>query len=106
MSEQDIRDLVNHLSKYPDAGDEIKGTGGCRKLRFRIRGNNKGKRGGVRTISFYAGADMPVFLITAFGKSQRATLSKGECNALKSLSRQIVEEYAKRILPIASGDTQ
>ena len=80
MSEEDIQDLLNHLSEHPDAGEEIVGTGGCRKLRFAIRGNNKGKSGGVRTITLYSGEHLPVFLITVFGKSQKVSLTKAERN--------------------------
>lgn len=104
MSEQDIIDLVNHIAAHPDDGEEMEGTGGCRKLRFAIRSNNKGKRGGVRTITLFSGETMPVFLLTVFGKSQRANLSKAERNALKRLSEQIVHEYARRVLPLAGGE--
>jgi hypothetical protein len=104
MSESDIEDLVNHLAANPEAGDPIEGTGGCRKLRFAIRGNNKGKSGGVRTITLFSGESMPVFLVTVFGKSQRVNLSKAERNGLKKLSEQIVQEYARRVLPIAAGE--
>jgi hypothetical protein len=69
MSAEDIDDLIDHLAHNPDDGEEIVGTGGCRKLRFSIRGNNKGKSGGVRTITFFSGNELPVFLITVFGKS-------------------------------------
>jgi hypothetical protein len=43
MSEDDVVELVDYLSRNPDAGEELQGTGGCRKLRFAIRGNNKGR---------------------------------------------------------------
>ena len=65
MSEQDIEALVDHLSENPNAGDEMEGAGGCRKLRWAIRGNNKGKSGGVRTITLFSGENLPLFLITA-----------------------------------------
>lgn len=104
MSDEDITDLVNHLAANPDDGDEMEGTGGCRKLRFAIRGNNKGKSGGVRTITLYTGEFMPVFLLTVFGKSQRMNLTKAERNDLKKLSEHIVREYARRVLPLASGE--
>jgi hypothetical protein len=38
MSEQEIADLVTFLSENPEAGDEMAGTGGCRKLRVAGRG--------------------------------------------------------------------
>ena len=104
MSEADIRDLVDHLASQPDAGDEIEGTGGCRKLRFAIRGNNKGKGGGVRTITLFCGPNMPVFLITVFAKSQKVTLTKAERNGLKKLSVSIVNEYGRRLRSLASGE--
>ena len=78
MSDEDIHRLIEYLGGHPDAGDEIQGTGGCRKLRFSIRGNNKGKSGGVRVITFFTGPDIPLFLITVFAKSQKVNLTQAE----------------------------
>ncbi|WP_416063993.1 type II toxin-antitoxin system RelE/ParE family toxin [Rhizobium sp. ZK1] len=83
---------------------EVVETGGCRKLRWAIRGNNKGKSGGVRTITFYTGENLPVFLLTVFGKSQKANLTKAERNSLKKISDAIVQEYSRRVLPVAVGE--
>ncbi|MDJ0932947.1 type II toxin-antitoxin system RelE/ParE family toxin [Breoghania sp.] len=104
VSDEDIGNLVTYLAKHPDAGVELKGTGGCRKVRFAIRGNNKGKSGGGRTITLFSGEDLPLFLITVFAKSQRITLTKAECNKLRILSEDIVQEYARRVTPIAAGE--
>ncbi|QWW66216.1 type II toxin-antitoxin system RelE/ParE family toxin [Rhizobium sp. WYJ-E13] len=104
MSDEDIAELVDYLAANPDAGDEMEGTGGCRKLRWAIRGNNKGKSGGVRTITFYTGENLPVFLLTVFGKSQKANLTKAERNSLKKISDAIVQEYSRRVLPVAVGE--
>lgn len=104
MSDEDIEDLIDHLAANPDDGEVMEGTGGCRKLRFAIRGNNKGKSGGIRTITLFTGESLPVFLITVFGKSQKVSLTKAERNVLKQLSEQIVDEYARRVLPIAAGE--
>ncbi|WP_202349977.1 type II toxin-antitoxin system RelE/ParE family toxin [Mesorhizobium sp. 113-1-2] len=103
MSDEDIEDFVDHIAANPDDGEEIVGTGGCRKVRFSIRGNNKGKSGGVRTITFYTGTDLPVFLITVFGKSQKINLSKAERNGLRAFTAAIVDEYARRVQPLAAG---
>lgn len=103
MSDQDIADLISFLAANPDAGDEIVGTGGCRKVRFAIRGNNKGKSGGVRTITLFSGESMPLFLLTVFGKSQKVSLSASEKKQLKSLAENIVREYATRVQKIARG---
>jgi hypothetical protein len=96
MSDDDMQKLVTFLGKHPDAGDEIQGTGGCRKLRFSIGGNNKGKSGGVRVITFFTGPKLPVFLITVFAKSQKVSLSQAERQQLKSITSQITAEYNSR----------
>ena len=105
MSEIDIESLISFLAKNPYAGDEISGSGGCRKVRFKIAGNNKGKSGGVRTITLFSGTELPVFLITVFSKNPKVTLTKAEINGLKCLSDKIVKEYERRVLPLAVGET-
>lgn len=104
MSENDIDALIRFLAENPDAGDVMEGTGGCRKLRWAIRGNNKGKSGGVRTITLFSGETMPVFLITAFGKGQKVNLSKSERNDLKRYADLIKQQYTRRIMPLAEGE--
>jgi hypothetical protein len=94
MSEDDIDGVVNYLSEKPTAGVEIAGTGGCRKVR--VAGRGKGKSGGYRVITFYTGERLPLFLITVFSKGERANLSKGECNSLRTITKAIVAEYQAR----------
>ena len=94
MTDDEIMALVSYLAGTPDAGDEIRGTGGCRKLRYAIAANNKGKSGGVRVITFFSGAHMPVFRLAAFGKSAKINLTKAECSSLKSVTEQIVNDHA------------
>lgn len=100
MDEDEIFALVGYLANHPTAGDVIAGTGGCRKLRWAGRG--KGKSGGYRTITFYSGAMMPVYLLTVFGKGERANLSNAECNALHALTKAIVAEHADAVAAMAA----
>jgi hypothetical protein len=95
MSEDEISDLTDFLAENPKAGDEIAGTGGCRKVR--IGGRGKGKSGGYRTITFFTGETMPVFLVTVFSKGERASLSGAECNKLKALTKAIAETYRTKV---------
>jgi hypothetical protein len=83
--------LIEHLAKSPDVGKVIQGTGGARKVRFAGRG--KGKSGGYRVITFYSGADFPVFLLTLFAKGERSDLTKAERNALARLTKALVDSY-------------
>lgn len=61
--------IVTWIAANPAAGDVIEGTGGARKVRF--AGRSKGKRGGFRVITFFAGTDIPVFLLNIFAKTRR-----------------------------------
>lgn len=92
--------MVCYLAANPTAGDEISGTGGCRKIRFSGRG--RGKSGGYRTITFYSGEMMPVFLITVFGKGEKSNSSKGERNKLRGITKQIVDQYQGRVARVAN----
>jgi hypothetical protein len=80
----------------PQSGDALEGTGGFRKLR--VAGRGKGKSGGYRVVTFYSGAAIPVFLIRVFSKGMKENLSAAERNALKSLSKEIIAGYGKRIV--------
>lgn len=95
MTENDIQALVTMLAADPLAGEEIPGTGGCRKVR--VAGRGKGKSGGFRTITFYTGEQMPLFLLTVFSKGERSDLTQKERNALKDMTKVLVETYADRV---------
>jgi hypothetical protein len=95
LTEIDISVLEDVLSHNPSAGDEVVGTGGCRKLRLARHG--QGKSGGYRVITFFTGPELPVFLITVFAKNERANLNQAERNGLAKLTSAIATEYRKRM---------
>jgi hypothetical protein len=101
LSQEEIDAIINFLAENPDAGDEMAGTGGCRK--FRWPGRSKGKSGGYRTITFYSGEMMPLFLITVFGKGRKANLTTKECNGLKAVTKQIAQEYQGKLTRLKRG---
>jgi hypothetical protein len=88
--------IISRIAADPVAGDLIQGTGGARKVRFAGRG--KGKSGGYRVITFYAGARLPVFLLALYAKGERANLTKAERNELRSILGSIVKTYRKGVL--------
>ena len=94
-TEEELDVIRNYLAEHPDAGNEIPGTGGARKLRFAARG--KGKRGGYRVITFYTGQAFPVFLLDMYAKGERVDLTQQEKNTLKTILGRIVEEYRRRL---------
>jgi hypothetical protein len=93
LTEAERAALIDHLAAHPTAGNLIQGTGGARKLRWGAKG--KGKSGGARAITFYAGPDVPVFLLAIFGKGDKANLSNAERNELRDLLARIAAAYRK-----------
>lgn len=85
--------LVDHLAANPLAGDEIRGTGGVRKLRFAIGG--KGKSGGARVIYFIYSVETPVILLACYAKSVRDNLTNAEVNAYAKVTAAIKAAYRK-----------
>jgi hypothetical protein len=101
LGEADIAEMIEYLASNPLAGNEMPGTGGCRKVRF--AGRSKGKSGGYRTITFFTGEELPLFLITVFGKGEKVDLSKKEQNQLRELTKQIVTAYRHKVTKVANG---
>ena len=95
LLEDERRAIVNYVAQYPHSGDEMKGTGGARKIRFAGRG--KGKSGGYRVVTFFAGNDIPVFLLSIFSKGEKANLSQAERNELKQILGSLAEVYRKGV---------
>ena len=91
LSEDEMAAIIRIIASDPKAGDVMVGTGGARKLRFAASG--KGKRGGVRTVHYFGGDDVPVFMLAVFKKGDRDNLSKAECNALRKELHGIAEAY-------------
>jgi hypothetical protein len=91
LSEDDVSEIVRAISSEPLAGDLIPGTGGARKRRFAGRG--KGKSGGYRTVSYFAGADVPVLLLALIDKGERADLSEGERRELRKELAGYASDY-------------
>ena len=94
LNEEERNRLIFYLSTHPKSGVLMQGTGGIRKLRW-ARGG-KGKSGGVRVIYFFHDEEMPLFLLTIFGKGEKADLSPSECNELAKLVKLLVATYKRK----------
>ena len=86
-------EIIHYLSANPKAGVLIEDTGGIRKLRWQKSG--RGKSAGVRVIYYYHSEIMPLYLLTVFGKNERANLSQQEKHILAKLVNQLVDYWRK-----------
>ena len=92
LSESERIDVIDYVAASPKAGDLIQGTGGVRKLRWARSG--RGKSGGVRVIYYFHSEALPLYLLTVFGKGEKADLSQAERNELAKLV-QVLKGYAR-----------
>lgn len=87
MGAEEMAAVVDMIAANPEAGEIMPGCGGARKLRVARPGG--GKSGGYRVITYFAGDVFPVFLLTVFGKHEKANLTPAERNALSGLTKRL-----------------
>ena len=81
LTEDEYGDLQWYLSNYPDAGDLVPGSGGCRKLRWGM--TDKGKRGSVRMIYYGQTSEGHIWLLAIYAKARRENLPAQVIRAMK-----------------------
>jgi len=86
-SDEEYRAFQLHLVLAPNTGALILGSGGLRKIRWRMRG--RGKRGGARVIYYWKSGAGQIFLLFLYPKNVRSDLSPSE---LRSLRRLIADD--------------
>lgn len=88
-TDDELKTLQSELIGSPEKGDLIQGTGGLRKVR--VATGNQGKSGSARVIYFLATAEV-IYLVMAYPKSTKDSLSASEKAALKKLTQQLKGE--------------
>jgi hypothetical protein len=96
MTDEERAEVVDRLARNPQAGRLIVGSGGCRKLR--VGGRGKGKSGGYRVVTYYAGTDFPVFLVAALSKGSAANFSAAQVNAMAKAVATIKDGIGRRVV--------
>jgi len=66
-SDAERQEFINFIAVNPESGDIIRGSGGCRKVRWSKSGT--GKSGGARVIYFLA-PDGTVWLLIVYSKAK------------------------------------
>ena len=88
MTDDEYRDLQEALITRPDRGDLIRGSGGLRKVRWKLAG--RGKSGGVRVIYYWVVADDQLRMLYVYPKGKQENLTPVQLAALK----KIVERWS------------
>lgn len=77
-------EFVTFITKNPEAGDVVRGSGGMRKVRWSKPGS--GKSGGVRVIYFNRLANGEIWLVFIYAKNKLDSIS---AKTLKEIKHEI-----------------
>lgn len=94
LSAEEYQDLIYYLARYREAGDELPGTGGVRKLRFAAFG--RGKSGGVRAIYYFYDENTPLYAIFLYGKNEQTDLTPQQKKETKAFAAIIKNAAIKK----------
>ncbi len=94
LSAEEHADLISYLAEHPNSGVLMQGTGGIRKLRWARQGG--GKSGGIRVIYYFHNESMPLYLLAAFSKNEKANLSTDEKQLLAKAVKELVAYWRHR----------
>jgi hypothetical protein len=94
LSDDERSAIVSSIARNPLQGDEVRGSGGVRKVRFAGRG--KGKSGGYRVMTAYFGPRILVYLVALLSKVERANFSAAEIAGFKALTGEIGNYWRRR----------
>lgn len=84
LADDAYRALQIALTREPDNGDLMPGTGGFRKLRWADPRRGKGRRGGLRVIYYHFASSHQIWLMTLYDKDEAADLTPKEKKALSA----------------------
>jgi hypothetical protein len=90
ISDDEYKDLQEALVQRPDMGFIIQGTGGLRKIRWKLEG--KGKSGGVRTIYYWMTESEHIYMLYVYPKSEQEDLTPEQKKALKLIVERWSDE--------------
>jgi len=94
LSDDELLLLQIELMQKPTIGSVIRGTGGFRKARFALPG--RGKSSGIRVIYLDIPTREIMYLMLAYPKSVKDTLSAADCAELKRIAESIKKNLREK----------
>ena len=89
-SEDEFHKLQNELIENPIKGKIVKGTGGARKIRMKVKG--RGKSGGARTIYYYVDLRGEIWFLDIYLKKDKGSLNDNDKKRIYRFIKEIINE--------------
>jgi hypothetical protein len=83
LGEAGVAALGAYLAARPESGAIVPGSGGVRKLRWRLPG--RGRRGGARVLHLYLKHRETTWLLDLYAKNEKSDLSAAYLKAIRAL---------------------
>ena len=90
LDDEDRRKLENEIAENPSIGAVMKGTGGLRKVRYAPEG--RGKSGGSRVLYVDFVVLERIYLVYAYPKNEKDSITSAERELFKKLIEQTKKE--------------
>jgi hypothetical protein len=87
LADDDYAHMQIALVQNPALGDVIRGGAGIRKLRYAVSG--RGKRGGIRVIYYWLKDEHQIYMLLAYAKSVKDTLTAQELAVMSELVKEL-----------------
>jgi mRNA-degrading endonuclease RelE of RelBE toxin-antitoxin system len=84
LDDEQYRILQHALTRTPELGDLIPGTGGFRKVRWADARRGKGRRGGLRVVYYWFDGRDQIWLMTIYDKNEASDLTPEQKRLLKA----------------------
>lgn len=94
VTEEKRSAIIMAIAQDPLQGDEVRGSGGVRKVR--VAGRGKGKSGGYRVMTAYFGNAVPVYLLALLNKGERVNFSDRELAGFKAITTAIAKSWKEK----------
>lgn len=95
LSDDELAEFLEFLSRNPEYGDMIPGTRGFRKIRWANRRRGKGKRSGSRTIYLFAPVADRIHLALIYDHERQDDLSAADRRELAGWADELKERARK-----------
>ena len=86
LTDDEYKELQILLIENPASGPVMKGTGGCRKIRWAK--DHSGKSGGIRVIYYWITEDQQIYMLFAFQKNEQENLTAEQKKVFQTLVRR------------------